>query len=369
MTPVLEFTTENTENTKGGCIWDNAKKESLQPMAKIKLGIMGFGLIGRHLYRLALESDDVEIPVICDIGRPDIIHYLLETEGVEDIDCTLEGNTLKNSRFSTRMLSADRPVEVPWDVFDVDFVVDATRIHNTVADMQAHLDGGARRVLISMLPADHIDRMVIPGINEDSIRVADKMICAGSATTGALATLLHALDSAGLAIDHAFMTTVHAYTSDQALQDRAGPDRRRSRSAAGNIIPNTNSSPYWVEQVLPKLTGKLGGNALNVPVQKGSMLDTTLIFNDPGVSVEDVNAAILKGAEDNPEGLGYTTDPIVSSDVIGCRQSLLFDSQATIKSGRRMVKTIGWYETMGHACRIMDVIRAYCALDTAGGKP
>lgn len=333
----------------------------------IRIGIMGFGLIGRHLYRLALESDDVVIPAICDIGRPDIIHYLLDTEGVEDIDCALEGNHLANTKFRTRMLSADRPNEVPWDVFDVDVVIDATRVHNTATDMQAHLDAGAGRVLISMLPADHIDRMVIPGINEDTIEAGDRMLCAGSATTGALATLLHTLDSAGLSIDQAFMTTVHAYTSDQALQDRAGPDRRRSRSAAENIIPNTNASPYWVEKVMPKLAGRLGGNALNVPVQKGSMLDTTIIFEDAGVTPADVNQAIEKGAQARSDCLGYTDDPIVSSDVIACRQSLLYDSKATIKSGARMIKTIGWYETMGHACRIMDVVRAYSALDQQGG--
>ena len=335
---------------------------------QIRIGIMGFGLIGRHLYRLAMKSDDISIPVICDIGRPDIIHYLMETEGVEDIDCTLDGHTLKNHKFSTRMLSADRPQEVPWDVFDVDFVVDATRIHNTVDDMQAHLDAGADRVLISMLPASKIDRMVMPVINGQEIQVQDRMICAGSATTGALATLLFALESAGLAIDKAFMTTVHAYTSDQALQDRAGPDRRRSRSAAENIIPNSNASPYWVEQIMPQLAGKLGGNALNVPVQKGSMLDTTIIFDDPAVSVADVNDAIARGAEAMPDCLAFNDDPIVSSDVIGTRQSLLFDSKATIKSGQRMVKTIGWYETMGHASRIMDVIRAYCALGPAGDR-
>ncbi|MCY4264442.1 MAG: glyceraldehyde-3-phosphate dehydrogenase [Gammaproteobacteria bacterium] len=336
---------------------------------KIKIGIMGFGLIGRHLYRLALESDNMEISAICDIGDPEIIHYLLETEGVEDIDCTLEGNYLTNGKFSTRMLSADRPVEVPWDVFDVDFVVDATRIHNTFEDMQAHLDAGAGRVLISMLPELHIDRMVIPGINLNSIALKDRMICAGSATTGALAILLHSLESAGLAIETAFMTTVHAYTSDQSLQDRAGPDRRRSRSAAENIIPNSNASPKWVGRLLPQLAGRIEGNALNVPVQKGSMLDTTLVFSDPVVSPEDVNQAIIDGAKKHPLLLAAASDPIVSSDVLGCRQSLLFDTQATIKSGQCMIKTIGWYETMGHACRIMDVIRAYCHLDDmAGGQ-
>lgn len=338
-------------------------------MAKIKLGIMGFGLVGRHLYRLAMESDDVEITAVSDIGKPAIIHYLLETEGVEDIDCTLHGNFLENGRFPTRILCSDQPCEVPWDVFGVDCVIDATRIHNTRAHMQAHLDAGARRVLISMLPADHIDRLVIHGINDDTISASDRMICAGSATTCALAALLDALEKGGLEVEKAFMTTVHAYTSDQALQDRAGPDRRRSRSAAENIIPNSNASPHWVEKVLPHLTGKLAGNALNVPVQKGSMLDTTVVFRDPAVDARAVNAALTAAAEKTPGILGVTEDPIVSSDVIGCRQSLLFDLQATLKSGRRMVKTIGWYETLGHASRIMDVVRDYHALDAqAGGQ-
>lgn len=332
-------------------------------MANIKLGIMGFGLVGRHLYRLALESDDVEIAAVSDIGQPAMIHYLLETEGVEGLDCVLKNNYLENEKFTTRMLCSDQPCEVPWDVFGVDFVIDATRIHNTRAYMQGHLDAGARRVLISMLPDDHIDRLVIHGVNEDSISSGDRMICAGSATTCALATLLDTLEKGGLEVDRAYMTTVHAYTSDQALQDRAGPDRRRSRSAAENIIPNSNASPYWVEQIMPRFAGKLAGNALNVPVQKGSMLDTTLIFKDPEVDEEAVNDAFRAGAERLPEIVSFTDDPIVSSDIIGCRQSVMFDLKATLKSGRRMVKAIGWYETLGHACRIMDVVRDYCDLD------
>ena len=338
-------------------------------MAKIKLGIMGFGLVGRHLYRLALESDDIEITAISDIAKPAIIHYLLETEGVEDIACSIDNNTLKNAKFQSRILCSDQPCEVPWDVFGVDFVIDATRVHNTRAAMQAHLDAGARRVLTSMLPADTIDRLVIKGVNEHTIQAQDRMICAGSATTCALAALLNALARGGLEIDRAFMTTVHAYTSDQSLQDRAGPDRRRSRSAAENIIPNSNDSPRWVELAMPHLAGKLAGNALNVPVQKGSMLDTTLVFKDPAIGVEDVNAALVAGAGQAPDILGVTDDPIVSSDVIGCRQSLLFDLQGTLKSGQPMVLTIRWYESLGHACRIMDVVRDYCALDAGmGGK-
>ncbi|TQV85680.1 glyceraldehyde-3-phosphate dehydrogenase [Exilibacterium tricleocarpae] len=332
---------------------------------KIRLGIMGFGHIGRHLYRLALEGDDIEIVAVCDIGKPEIIHYLLETEGVEGLDCTLDGNYLRNPKFSTRILNGSHPSDVPWDLFEVDFVIDATRKYDGRDDMQAHLDAGAKRVIIAMLPKDHIDRFVIPGINDDTIKAGDRMICAGSATTGALATVLNAVDRANLKVDYAIMTSVHAYTSDQSLQDAAGEDYRRSRSAAENIIPNTNLSPAWVEKIMPQFAGRLCGNALNVPVQKGSMLDCTIIFKDPAVTVEDVNTAIVKGAEQTPNLLAATAEPIVSSDVIGCRQSALFDLKATIKSGQKMVKTIAWYESVGHACRIIDVVRAYADLEQA----
>jgi len=166
------------------------------------------------------------------------------------------------------------------------------------------------------------------------------------------------------AIHVASMTTVHAYTSDQSLQDYAGPDYRRSRSGAENIIPNTNDAPVWVERILPALAGKLSGYALNVPVQKGSMLDLNVVFEDTAVGVAEVSETIGAAAERMPALIGVAHDPIVSSDVIGCRQSVLYDERATLKAGRRLVKLLGWYETRGHAQRILDVIGHYAALDT-----
>jgi glyceraldehyde 3-phosphate dehydrogenase len=329
-------------------------------MRPIRIGIMGFGQTGRQLYQLATEDARLEVAAISDIGRPDILHHLVTRE--MRAPCRLAGHHLDNGRFTTRMLRTDQPHEVPWDAFGVDAVVEATGRFRTRADMRAHLDNGAGRVVLSTLPVDHIDRMVIPGVNADAARCEDRMICAGSGTTTALALLLKAL-SDRFAIDVASMTTVHAYTSDQSLQDYAGADYRRSRSGAENIIPNTNEAPTWVERVLPALAGKLSGYALNVPVQKGSLLDLNVVFEDATVGVADVNGAVAEAAERLPALIGVAHDPIVSSDVIGCRQSVLFDERATLKAGKRLVKLLGWYETLGHAERILDVIRHYGSLD------
>ena len=333
-------------------------------MEPIRVGIMGFGHIGRQLYQLASNRDDVAVVAVSDVGAPDILHHLL-TRDMRSPPSRLVGNHLDNGRFTTRMLRTDQPREVPWDAFGVDAVVDATGRFRSRADMQAHLDNGAPRVVISSLPLDHVDRVVMPGINTASARAEDRMISAGSASTTATALVLHAL-TARFRIAFATMTSVHAYTSDQSLQDYAGADYRRSRSGAENIIPNTTDAPFWVEHVLPTLAGKLSGYALNVPVQRGSLLDLSVAFDDPGVGVEDVNAAMRDAASHMPALLGIADDPIVSSDVIGATYSALFDLRATLKAGRRMIKTLSWHESLGHAHRILDVLHGYAAIDTRG---
>ena len=333
---------------------------------KIRVGIMGLGQIGRQIYHLALEDDGVEIVAVADIGKPEIIEYLLKSDGVDEMPCELRDNYLVNKKFRTRMLQLARPGEVPWDVLGVDCIVDATGRYRRREHMEAHLRSGARRVILASLPAEPIDRIVIPGINESSAIGSDKLISAGSATTNALALLLQSLDQT-LGVECASMTTVHCYTSDQSLQDYAHEDFRRSRSAAENIIPNNNESARWVETVLPKFAGKLSGYALNVPVQQGSLLDLNCVMRDQNVTAKQVNDAMRAAAADHPALIAVTDDPIVSSDVIGCRQSLLFDSRATLKAGKKMVKVLAWYESLGHACRILDVVRHYSHLDGVGG--
>jgi glyceraldehyde 3-phosphate dehydrogenase len=333
---------------------------------KIQVGLMGLGQIGRHLYQLAAESDDIEIAAVADIGKPEVLHYLLNCDTADAPQYQLHDNYLVNGKFRTRMLQIAKPGDVPWDVFGVDCVIDSTGRYRRREYLQTHLQNGAGRVILASLPAEPIDRVLVPGINDASAVRSDRLISAGSATTNALALILFFLDAA-LGVDCASMTTVHAYSSDQSLQDYAHEDFRRSRSAAQNIIPNSNESARWVELILPRFAGKLSGYALNVPVQRGSLLDLTCVMRDSGVSAAQVNDVMRAAAKSHPLLIGITDDPVVSSDVIGCRQSLLFDSQATLKAGKKIVKVLAWYESLGHACRVLDVVRRYRELDGDGG--
>ena len=328
----------------------------------IRVGMMGFGQVGRQIYELASRSDDVEVVAIADIGQPEILHYLLCSEVEDPSRHELDGNFLTNTRFRARLMQIDRPVEMPWDIFGVDMVIDSTGKFRDREFMQAHLDNGAPRVLLRTLPTDYIDRIVIPGINAAAASAGDRMISAGSATTTALCLLLNSL-SGRFDIECGSMTTVHAFTSDQALQDYAGSDFRRSRSAAKNIIPNTHEASLWLGQILPAFDGKILTSALNVPVQEGCLLDTTLVLKDEAVTAEDVNEAMRVAAGELPGIVGVVEDPIVSSDVIGNPVSLLFDTKGTIKAGSNTIKTLGWYENLGHAARLLDVVRVYSELD------
>lgn len=178
----------------------------------------------------------------------------------------------------------------------------------------------------------------------------------------ALAHLLNTLLPFG--IDALNMTTIHSYTSDQSLQDTVGTDFRCSRSASENIIPNSSEAEKWITELFPSLNDKVNCNALNVPVQKGSMLDLSIAFEDDKVGIEDVNSAIIAASELNPDIIGITNDPIVSSDIIGDPRSLVFDVKATMKGGNSFVKVLAWYDNGHcHAMRILDVIKAYSKLE------
>jgi len=334
--------------------------------AKIRLGLMGFGRIGRQVYELAARSDEIEIAVIADRGRADILHYLLSAE-TRDEAFTLQGKQLCNPRFCSRMLQVDNPGAVPWDAFGVDAVIDCTGIFRSTEHMQAHLANGAPRVLLRTLPLDGIDRIVIPGVNEATIHGSDRMISAGSATTNALCLLLHVV-SQSLQIDCVSMTTLHSYTSDQSLQDYAGRDFRRSRSAAENIIPNTHEAEHWLGHILPQFAGKVMSNTLNVPLHSGCLLDVNLVLRDPAIDEQAFNAVVRAGAARCSDALGITDDTIVSSDVLGSTLTLLFDAPATEKAGAHIIKALGWYENLGHAARLLDVARLYHRLGPAGGR-
>jgi glyceraldehyde 3-phosphate dehydrogenase len=323
---------------------------------------MGFGQTGRQLYDLASRSDDIEVVAIADIGKPDILHYLLCAEVRDPERHELQGNFLVNPRFKARLMPIDLPAEMPWDMFGVDAVVDSTGKYSERSHMEGHLGNGAPRVILRTLPSDHIDRIVMPGINGGEIDSADRMISAGSATTTALCLLLNIL-SRSFAIECASMTTIHAYTSDQALQDYAGSDFRRSRSAAENIIPNNHDAGAWLGRILPQFEGKVLTSALNVPIHEGCLLDVNLVMEDSSVGVDEINDAMRSSTGDYPGIVDVVEDPIVSSDVIGNPHSLLFDTKGTIKAGNNIIKTLSWYENKGHAARLLDVVRLYTELD------
>jgi len=328
----------------------------------IKLGLMGFGNIGRKLYSESLKNNNIEISAISDIGDPEILEYLLKAEFENTKNVSLDNNYLINNNYRSRILSAFTPGEMTWDLFDVDFVVDATGKFHSSEYMDNHLNAGAKRVIISTLPSESIDRLVVFGINQDSINLQDRKISAGSSTLNALAYLVNSLLPFG--IDAVNMTTIHSFTSDQSLQDTVGTDFRCSRSASENIIPNNSEAEKWIVKLFPELNDKINCNALNVPVQKGSMLDLSIAFVDDKVGIEDVNSAIIEASELYPDIIGITNDPIVSSDIIGDPRSLVFDVKATMKGGNSFVKVLAWYDNGHcHAMRILDVIKAYSKLE------
>ncbi len=332
---------------------------------------MGFGRIGRNLFRLAAETNDVEIAIVSDLGKPEILHYLLQRDSIHgafemETDFHDHAIHLKDGR-TTRLIQGIAPGDIPWDGYGVSIVVDATGKYTSTEQMRGHLKGGAKRVILSSLPDDEADRVVIMGINDDTISADDQLISAGSSTTNAMALMLKALTE-GMEVNHAMMTTIHAFTSDQPLQDTAGVDFRRSRSATDNIIPNITTAPMWVEKIMPELAGKLDGISLNVPVPDGSCLDITAHVNMDSMSVDTINSTMYEFARKFPKFVEVNDDPIVSSDVIGNHHSVVLDSKATMIGAHKMLKIIGWYDNgYGHAARLLDIIRAYARLNSPGG--
>lgn len=335
----------------------------------IRVGIMGFGRIGRNIFRQVHECDDIEVVAISDLSEPEALAYALEYDtiyGGFPGKVELDGKYLLASRQRSRLLKGTRPDEMPWDAFEVDVVIEATSVFRHRADLQGHLDSGARRVILSTPALDSIDRTVLHGINHDRLVPEDRIISCSSATTVALGLILKILDDA-VGVQRAAMTTVHAYSSDQKLADTVAENPRRSRSAAENLIPNWTWAPSVIEQVLPQLAGKIGGMAVNVPVPNGSNLDLVTQMSTP-VSPADVNEAVREAARDSySPWVEFTDEPLVSRDVIGNPHSAVFDSLATVVVHGNLVKTITWYDNgWGYAARIVDTIRALAALDNGG---
>ena len=333
---------------------------------RINIALFGFGRIGRNIFRLGYDNPKYNFVAISDFGSAEVLHYLLVRDSIHGSikdNVILDGNYLVVKEQRTRIIKGGIPGTIPWDVFDVDVVIDATGKFFMKKELTNHIQSGAKRVFITRNPKDKIDRIVIPGINESSIQASDKIISTTSATTQALALMVKILDD-NFGINRAMMTTVHAYTADQPLADSAGIDLRRSRSAVENIIPNSTRAPSIVEKILPQLSGKLDGIAFNVPVPNGSCIDlTTELKKNP--SVDSINRVMNEYAISSMRGvLGYTSDPIVSSDVIGMEETMIYDEKATMITNETLLKTLCWYDNgWGFSKRILEMIDAYETLE------
>ena len=329
---------------------------------KINIAIFGFGRIGRNIFRLAYKDPRFNIVAISEFGHSEALHYLLARDSVHgklEDPIELKGNRFLIGEQSVTILPGEKPGRIPWSEMDIDFVIDATGAYLKREELDKHLQSGAKRVIVSRTPVDRIDRMVIHGINEKSIEQSDQIISATSSTTQAFGLMLKILDT-HFGVQRSMMTTVHAYTADQPLTDAIGLDLRRSRSAVENIIPNTTGAPNIIEKLMPKFNGKLEGIAFNVPVPDGSCVDmTTELLKIP--SSEELNSVMKEESEnDFNQLIGYTNDPIVSSDVICREETMVFDAKATMVTADRLLKTLCWYDNgWGFSKRILDTIRLY----------
>ena len=331
----------------------------------INIALFGFGRIGRNIFRLGYDNPNYNFVAVSDFGSAEALHYLLSRDSIHGAmkeDVTLDGNHLRVKDQRVRVINGGEPGTIPWDAYDVDVVIDATGRFLKRSELALHIEAGAKRVFVSRNPHETIDRYVIPGINESLIEASDQIISTTSSTTQVLALMLKMLDES-FGVQRAMMTTIHAYTSDQSLADAVGIDLRRSRSAVENIIPNTTFAPKIIEQIMPQFKGKLEGIAFNVPVPNGSCVDlTTELRNMP--SVEEVNEIVKKYSETTLKGIvGFTDDPIVSSDVIGREETMIYDAQATMITLNALLKNICWYDNgWGFSKRILEMVDAYAAL-------
>jgi glyceraldehyde 3-phosphate dehydrogenase len=327
----------------------------------VRVGINGFGRIGRNFWRAvhagAASEAGIEIVAANDLGDLQTCAHLLKYDtvlGPLGTEVTAEGDSIRVGSQVIKMLAEKDPAALPWGDLGVDVVVESTGRFTKAADARKHLDGGARKVIISA-PATDEDITIVMGVNDDAYDPQQHdIISNASCTTNCVAPMAKVLhDSFGIITG--FMTTVHAYTSDQVLQDFPHRDLRRARAAAQNIVPTSTGAAKATALVLPDLKGKLDGMSMRVPVIDGSVTDLVVRLQQEA-SIADVNAAFQAAADGPLKGyLSYTSDPIVSSDIVGTPWSCTFDSKLTMASGDQ-VKVIGWYDNeWGYSNRLADL--------------
>jgi len=326
----------------------------------IKVGINGFGRIGRMVYRATRENPDIEVVAVNDITDAATLAHLLKYDSTHQRfpeKVSVKDSSLVVSDKDLKVLSERDPAKLPWGDLGVEIVVESTGIFRKREDCVKHVEGGAKKVLLTVPPKGDVDAMVVIGVNEDKLKPEHVVVSNASCTTNCLAPMAKVLHEA-FTIESGLMTTVHGYTSDQRLIDAPHSDLRRARSAAVSIIPTTTgAATKAVGKVFPALSGKLDGMAMRVPVQDGSVTDLVAVTKK-GVSVEAINEAMKKASETTHKGIiEYCEDPIVSVDIIGNPHSSIFDSKLTLAIGSKMFKVVSWYDNeWGYSKRCVDLI-------------
>lgn len=327
-------------------------------MSKIKIAINGFGRIGRNLFKLLLDHPTIEVVAINDLADTQTMAHLVKYDSIHGIlnkEVSYDDNHII---IDDKKISFFRESEISgldWKSLDIDYVVEATGRRKTYTLLEQHISQGAKRVILSVPPEDNIIKTIVLGVNQDILTGEELIISNASCTTNNAAPMVKVIKEL-CGIEHAYITTVHSYTTDQSLHDQPHKDLRRARGAAQSIVPTTTGAAKALSKIFPEYEGRIGGGGIRVPVPDGSLTDITCIV-ERKVSIDEINTAFKKAADGELKGiLAYTADPIVSVDILGNTNSCLFDSQLTSVLDK-MVKVVGWYDNeIGYSSRLIDLI-------------
>lgn len=325
----------------------------------MKVAINGFGRIGRSVFRILEEVDGIDVVAINDLFDKEALRYLLNYDtvmGPFGKSLSLEDGCFVTEKGRVQLLSEADPSALPWSELGIDAVVESTGVFRKRAQLEQHLAGGAKRVILTVPAAEPIDYTVVLGVNDDGLDPSHQIISNASCTTNCLAPMAQVLNQ-NFGIVEGVINTVHAYTNDQRLADVPHSDWRRSRAAAENIIPTSTGAAKAVGEVLPELNGRLHGIAARVPVPDGSVVDL-FVKVEQEVTLGAVHEAVRTAAEGDLAGiLGYSDQPIVSSDIIGNSHSSIYDAGFTGVSGGHYLRVLNWYDNeWGYSSRVCDLL-------------
>ena len=324
----------------------------------INVAINGFGRIGRRVFRLIQERNDMQVVAINDLADARTLSHLLKYDSIHGVlknTISFDENHIHIDGQKVALLNNKQIDDIDWTPYHVDFVVEATGKFKTTAELEKHIKNGAKKVILSVPPSDDSIKTIVLGGNENILTGEETIISNASCTTNNAAPMIAVIDEL-CGIKQAYITTVHSYTTDQSLHDQPHNDLRRARAAGQSIVPTTTGAAKALTKIFPKLNNVIGGCGIRVPVPNGSLTDITLNV-ERTVSIEEINLAFKKASTTNLKGiLEYTEDPIVSIDIVGNPHSCIFDSQMTSVIGN-MIKIIGWYDNeTGYSSRIIDLM-------------